>query len=83
MDNVENNRDIITFTDQSVYMTLEITQDEYHVTCDVVDLNPSIPIQRAIEVITGTIASDWKPISKRTMLSLLDVTVMIEASLQK
>ena len=54
---------------------------ETQVSYDVVALYPSIPIEKAIEVMTDIIVSDINEIRKRTKLSIHDIRKMMELSL--
>ena len=61
--------------------TWNIDPLETQVSYDVVALYPSIPIEKAIEVMTDIIVSDINEIRKRTKLSIHDIRKMMELSL--
>ena len=53
--------------------TWKIEPDEIQVSYDVTNLYPSIPINKAIDVILQQLSEDYKELKTRTKLTLVDI----------
>ena len=58
--------------------TWKIEPDEIQVSCDVANLYPSIPIEKAIDVILQQLNEDYEDHKTRTKLMLVDIQKLIE-----
>ena len=58
--------------------TWKIEPDEIHVSYDVMNLYPSIPIDKAIDVILQQLRKDYEDLKRRTKLMLVDIQQLIE-----
>ena len=58
--------------------TWEIEPDEIQVSYDVINLYPSIPIHKAIDVIIQQLSEDYEDLKTRTKLTLVDIQQLIE-----
>ena len=63
--------------------TWETTQEEIQVSCDVINLYPSIPIDKAISVLINTLNNDLDDRNTRTKLTLTDTQRLTELCLSK
>ncbi|XP_065667657.1 uncharacterized protein LOC136087953 [Hydra vulgaris] len=61
----------------------KIDPNEIQVSFDVVNLYPSVPIDKAIPVIISILNDDLEDLKTRTKLTLLDIHQLIELSLSK
>ena len=62
---------------------METTQEEIQVSCDVINLYPSIPIDKAISVLINTLNNDLDDRNTRTKLTLTDTHRLTELCLSK
>ena len=53
--------------------TWKIEPDEIQVSYDVINLYPSIPINKAIDVILQQLSEDYEELKTRTKLTLVDI----------
>ena len=60
--------------------TWKIEPDEIQVSYDVTNLYPSIPIDKAIDVILQQLSEDFEDLKTRTKPTLLDIQQLIELS---
>ena len=58
--------------------TWKIEPDEIQVSYDVTNLYPSIPIDKAIDVILQQLSEDYEDLKTRTKLTLVDIQQLIE-----
>ena len=58
--------------------TWDIDQNEVQVSYDVVNLYPSVPIDKSIDVILGQLKNDYEDFRRRTKLTLKDIHLLIE-----
>ena len=58
--------------------TWKIERDEMQVSYDVTNLYPSIPIDKAIDVILQQLSEDYEDLKTRTKLTLVDIQQLIE-----
>ena len=58
--------------------TWKIEQDEIQDSYDVTNLYPSIPIDKAIDVILQQLSEDYEDFKTRTKLTLVDIQQLIE-----
>ena len=63
--------------------TWQIYQDEVQVSCGVVNLYPSVPVDKAINILMNTFNSDKEHLQERTKLTLMDIHKLTELSLSK
>ena len=63
--------------------TWETTQEEIQVSYDVTNLYPSIPIDKAINVLMDTLNNDLNDLNTRTKLTLTDIHKLTELCLSK
>ena len=63
--------------------TWETTQEEIQVSYDVINLYPSIPIDKAITVLIDTLNNDLDDLNTRTKLTLTDIHKLTELCLSK
>ena len=63
--------------------TWQIYQDEVQVSCGVVNLCPSVPVDKAINILMNTFNSDKEHLQERTKLTLMDIHKLTELSLSK
>ena len=63
--------------------TWETTQKEIQVSYDVINLYPSIPIDKAITVLIDTLNNDLDDLNTRTKLTLTDIHKLTELCLSK
>ena len=63
--------------------TWETTQEEIQVSYDVINLYPSIPIDKAITVLIDTLNNDLDDLNTRTQLTLTDIHKLTELCLSK
>ena len=61
----------------------EIYQDEVQVSYDVVNLYRSVPVDKAISVLIGTLNNDKEHLKERTKLTLTDIHKLTELCLSK
>ena len=61
--------------------TWEIYEDEVQVSYDVVNLYPSVPVDKAINVFIGTLNHDKEHLKERTNLTLTDIHKLMELCL--
>ena len=64
------NRVINSYTFVKEAKTWEIHQDEVQVSYDVVNLHPSVPVDRAINLLMDTLNNDKDHLQERTKLTL-------------
>ena len=64
-------------------MSLEIYQHEVQVSYDVVNLYPSVPIDKAINVLIDTLNNDKEHLKEHTKLTLKDIHKLTELCLSK
>ena len=77
------NRVINSYTFVKEAKTWEIHQDEIQVSYDVVNLYPSVPVDKAINVLMDTLNNDKKHLQERTKLTLTDIHKLTELCLSK
>ena len=70
---VKNSRSFVSQT-----QTWKIEPDEMQVSYDVTNLYPSIPIDKAIDVIIQQLSEDYVDLKTRTKLTLVDIQQLIE-----
>ena len=63
--------------------TWEIYQDEVQVSYDVVNLYPSVPVHKAINVLMDTLNNDKEHLHESTKLALTDIHKLAELCLSK
>ena len=63
--------------------TWETSQEEIQVSYDVINLYPSIPIDKAITVLIDTLNNDLDDLNTRTKLTLTDIHKLMELCLSK
>ena len=70
-----------SFTDEA--REWSIAEDEVQVSYDVVNLYPSVPIGRSIEVVMDLVSDNYDEISQRTKLSVSDIGKLLNLCLSK
>ena len=72
----ENQHKVKNFVSQA--QTWKIEPNEIQVSFDVTNLYPSIPIDKAIDVILQQLSEDYEDLKTRTKLTLVDIQQLIE-----
>ena len=79
--NKNKHRVINSYTFVQETKTWEIYQDEAQVSYDVVNLYPSVPVDKAINVLIDTLNNDKEHLKERTKLTLTDIQKLTELCL--
>ena len=81
--NKSKHRVISSYTFVQEAKTCEIYQDKVQVSYDVVNLYPSVPVDKAINVLIDTLNNGKEHLKERTKLTLTDIHKFTELCLSK